>query len=182
MPRRYILLDRDGTINVDAHYLSDPDGVALLPGAAEGLRRMMAIGFGLVVLTNQSGIGRGYFDAARLAQVHARLIEVLRGQGVELAGIYVCPHGPRDDCACRKPLTGLVEQAVAELGLDPAMGFMIGDKAADVDLGCAVGARTILVRTGYGAEVERLAKARPDWVVDDLIGAASIIEQACAAT
>ncbi|MGE4529103.1 MAG: HAD-IIIA family hydrolase, partial [Rhodospirillaceae bacterium] len=87
-------LDRDGTINVDCHYLSDPAQVELLPGAAEGLKRLAAMGYALVVVTNQSGIARGYFDAARLVEIHARLAELLAAEGCILDGVYVRPHGP----------------------------------------------------------------------------------------
>ncbi|MGE5548219.1 MAG: D-glycero-beta-D-manno-heptose 1,7-bisphosphate 7-phosphatase [Solirubrobacterales bacterium] len=178
MTRRYVLVDRDGTINVDKHYLSDPDGLELIPGAAEGLRLLTEKGFGIAVLTNQSGVARGYFGAEQLERIHARLKEMLAEQGVQVAGIYICPHGPDDDCTCRKPLPGMVEQAVAELGFDPREAFMIGDKQADVDLGKAVGATAILVRTGYGAETEAKGKAKAkaaDYVVDDLRQAADLI-------
>ncbi|MFN3077243.1 MAG: D-glycero-beta-D-manno-heptose 1,7-bisphosphate 7-phosphatase [Alphaproteobacteria bacterium] len=175
MKKRYVLLDRDGTINFDAHYLSSPDQLKLLPGAGAGLRRMSALGLGLVVVTNQSGIARGYFTLDQLDAIHERLHRMLAAEGVRLDGLYVCPHGPREDCSCRKPRPGLVERAVAELGFDPAQGFMIGDKVADVKLGQAVGAETVLVRTGYGAEVERKGESNPDHVVDTLAEAAEII-------
>jgi len=164
-------LDRDGTINVDCHYLSDPAQVELLPGAAEGLKRLAAMGYALVVVTNQSGIARGYFDAARLDEIHARLAELLAAEGIVLDGVYVCPHGPGDACACRKPLPGLALAAAADLGLDLANSVMIGDKAADVGLGRAIGAKAaILVRTGYGVAQE--AEANADFTADSLAEAA----------
>ncbi|MBF0094730.1 MAG: D-glycero-beta-D-manno-heptose 1,7-bisphosphate 7-phosphatase [Alphaproteobacteria bacterium] len=175
MVRRFVLLDRDGTINVDTHYLSHPDQLDLLPGAVAGLKRMREMGLGLVVLTNQSGVGRGYFDHATVDAVHERLRAMLRAEGVEIDGIYVCPHAPDEDCACRKPLPGMIETAAARHGFDPAESFMIGDKVVDIDLGRSVGASTILVRTGYGAEVERQGKAAADHVVDSLIEAAEVI-------
>ncbi|MEO5373338.1 MAG: D-glycero-beta-D-manno-heptose 1,7-bisphosphate 7-phosphatase [Alphaproteobacteria bacterium] len=180
MTRRFVLLDRDGTINVDTHYLSHPDQLVLLPGAVEGLKRMRALGLGLVVLTNQSGVARGYFDEARVGEVHDHLLRMLGEEGVTIDGVYVCPHGPHDDCACRKPLPGMIEQAAADLGFIPRDSFMIGDKVADVDLGRCVGATTFLVRTGYGAEVERKGQARADHVVDSLADAADIIERTLA--
>jgi D-glycero-D-manno-heptose 1,7-bisphosphate phosphatase len=173
--RRFVLLDRDGTIIVEKHYLSDPDGVELIAGAAEGLRSLQRLGLGLVIVTNQSAIGRGYFDGARLAEIHARLAELLAAEGVRLDGVYVCPHHPDAGCACRKPAPGLVLQAAAELGFDPAECFVVGDMASDVGLGRAVGATSLLVRTGYGAETEARGEAAPDHVVDGLREAAELV-------
>jgi D-glycero-D-manno-heptose 1,7-bisphosphate phosphatase len=172
--RRFVLLDRDGTLIVERHYLSRPEDVQLLPGALAGLQRLRQLGLGLVVITNQSGIGRGYFDQAALDAVHARLRQLLQDGGVHLDGIYVCPHGPEDGCACRKPATGLVRQAAAELGFEPAEAFVIGDKASDVEMGRRLGATTLLVRTGYGREHEQ-GKVQADFVVDDLGAVAEVI-------
>ncbi|KAF0118684.1 MAG: histidinol phosphatase and related phosphatase [Rhodospirillaceae bacterium] len=177
MTRRYVLLDRDGTINVEAHYLSRPEQVVLLPGAVEGLRRLQSLGLGLIVLSNQSGIARGYFDMAQLEAVNARLNLLLAQEGVRLDGLYVCPHGPEEACACRKPRPGLVERAVRDHGFDPEAAYMVGDKLADIALGQAVQAVTILVRTGYGAAVEREGKIMPDFVADSLADAAILIER-----
>ncbi len=176
--RRFVLVDRDGTLNVEKHYLSDPDQLELLPGAAEGLRAFREMGFGIAVLTNQSGIARGYFDLDRLDQIHARLVQLLAAEGVAVDGIYLCPHGPDDDCACRKPLPGMVQQAQAEHGFDPAQSVMIGDKLVDVEMGKAVGALSILVRTGYGRTLEAEGKAgSADHVVDDLAEAAALVRR-----
>jgi D-glycero-D-manno-heptose 1,7-bisphosphate phosphatase len=174
--RRYVLLDRDGTINVDCDYLCDPRKLELIPGAADGLRRLAGLGLGLVVITNQSGVSRGLIQPEQLEAVQARLGQLLAGEGIGLDGIYSCPHGPADGCNCRKPLTGLVEQAARELHFDPRLAFMVGDKASDIELGRRVGAVTLLVRTGYGAETERAALARADHVVDDLAQAADVIQ------
>jgi D-glycero-D-manno-heptose 1,7-bisphosphate phosphatase len=167
------VLDRDGTINVERHYLADPDQVELVAGAAEGLRALRELGLELVVVTNQSGVGRGYFTERTLAAIHARLLACLAEQGVELDAIYVCPHAPTAGCRCRKPDTGLLERAARERGFDPREAFVIGDKASDVELGRRAGSTTILVRTGYGAEAAATAGA--DHVVDDLRGAARVI-------
>lgn len=174
--RRFVLLDRDGTLIVEKHYLADPDQVELIEGAAEGLRRLAARGLGLVIVTNQSGIGRGYFDAAKLAEIHERLLRELRAEGVVLDGIFLCPHHPDERCGCRKPATGLALQAAAELGFDPTRAFVVGDMASDVALGGALGATTLLVRTGHGAETLARGEARPDHVVADLREAAQRIE------
>ncbi len=169
-PRRFVLIDRDGTLNVERDYLSDPAGLELIPGSAEGLRLLRQLGLGLAVITNQSGIARGYFTLETLNSIHERLAKLLKTEGITLDGVYICPHGPDDDCDCRKPLPGLALQAAAELGFDPGQAFVIGDKAADVELGRAVGAKTILVSTGYGKGYE--GKCRPDHVADDLLAAA----------
>jgi D-glycero-D-manno-heptose 1,7-bisphosphate phosphatase len=175
--RRFVLLDRDGTLNEERHYLADPAGLVLYPGTVEGLRRLAGLGLGLIVVTNQSGIARGYFDHDALERVHDRLCEVLAAEGVFLEGIYVCPHGPDDGCSCRKPLPGMVEQAARDLGFDPARAFVIGDRPADVELGRAVGARSILVRTGYGAETAAAGTTEPDAIVEDLSEAAREIKR-----
>ncbi|MGQ0634645.1 MAG: D-glycero-alpha-D-manno-heptose-1,7-bisphosphate 7-phosphatase [Planctomycetaceae bacterium] len=187
--KRYVLLDRDGTINVERQYLSHPRQVELLPGAAAGLRAMQAAGLGLIVVTNQSGIARGYFDDERVDAIHRHLEKLLVAEGVTLEAIFYCPHAPDDGCACRKPRPGMVRAAAREYGLDPARAFVIGDKPCDIELGRAVGATTVMVRTGYGAHwaaelagVALLSVTRPcphpDHIVDDLREAAEVIERA----
>lgn len=168
-----MLLDRDGTLIVEKDYLSDPHQVELIPGAGEALRQLQQANWGICLVTNQSGIARGYFDVQRLAKVHDRLVQLLADFGVRLDGIYVCPHGPDDGCDCRKPLPGLVEQARAVHGFDPRESWVIGDKEADVSLAHAVGAKSILVRTGYGRAHEVQTDA--DFVVDNLPEAATLI-------
>jgi D-glycero-D-manno-heptose 1,7-bisphosphate phosphatase len=172
---RFAVLDRDGTIIVERHYLADPDGVELLPGVGAGLRRLRELGFGMIIATNQSGLGRGYFDTARLNQIHQRLADLLREQGVVLDGIYCCPHVPEDDCPCRQPKPGLIVQAASELGFDPAQCVVIGDKPCDIDLGRGVGAFTVLVKTGYGASFAISGDIGADAIADDLEHAAQIV-------
>ena len=173
--RGAVILDRDGTIVRERHYLSHPDQIELIPGVAEGLRHLAQAGLPLIVVTNQSAVGRGYFDAARLDEIHDRLRQLLAGEGVSLRGIYVCPHTPEDDCECRKPRTALVAVAVASGKFEPAESWVIGDKPCDIDLGRGIGARTILVRTGYGAKHEAAGDVRPDYVVDDVLAASRVI-------
>ncbi len=171
----FVVLDRDGTIIEEKFYLSDPDKVALVPGAAQGLRKMQDMGLGLIVVTNQSGIARGYLDEARLEQIHDRMKRLLSDEGVRLDRVYYCPHLPEEDCSCRKPKPGLIHRAAQDYGFEEKKAFVIGDKHCDIDLGRAVGATTILVRSGYGAELESDENMRPDHVVDDLVSAAEII-------
>jgi phosphoheptose isomerase len=170
----YIVLDRDGTVIVDKNYLASPDQVQLLPNAAAGLRRFHEMGYGLVLLTNQSGVGRGYFGEAAVNAVHRRLNELLTQEGIHLDGVYFCPHAPENECSCRKPRTGLFERAAAELDLDPAASIVIGDKPCDIDLGRSVGLTTVLVRTGYGAKYGDGAIV-PDFVADDLLNASEVV-------
>jgi len=159
--RPAIFLDRDGTMIEDPGYLSEPDEVRLLPGAGEAISMLNRAGLPVVVVTNQSGIGRGFFRAEKLGAIHARLGEVLAEEGARLDGIYFCPHLPRDKCRCRKPAPGMVERASAELGLDPEKSFVVGDKASDVGLARNVGAKAVLVMTGEGRdELKKLSPER----------------------
>ncbi|MGO9110274.1 MAG: D-glycero-alpha-D-manno-heptose-1,7-bisphosphate 7-phosphatase [Thermoguttaceae bacterium] len=175
--KKFVALDRDGTIIVERGYLLDPEQVELLPGAAEGMRAMCALGLTLVVVTNQSAVGRGYIDRVRLEEIHARLSELLAAEGVTIDGIYVCPHAPEDGCRCRKPLPTLLEQAARELGFDCRNCLVIGDKPCDIEMGRAAGAKTLLVRTGYGAENEATRAAMPDYFADDLFQAARLVQR-----
>jgi D-glycero-D-manno-heptose 1,7-bisphosphate phosphatase len=173
--RGFVLLDRDGTVNREVNYLSDPDEVELYPGTGPGLQRLQERGFGLIIVTNQSGLNRGIFDAATLLAVHERLVALLAEFGVEVAAIYVCPHRPEEGCSCRKPKPGLVEQAVADFGFDPRAAYVVGDKPCDIDLGHNIGATTFLVRTGYGSLFADAPDLRPHHIVDDLNHAADVI-------
>jgi D-glycero-D-manno-heptose 1,7-bisphosphate phosphatase len=172
----FALIDRDGTLIVERNYLSEPDDVELIPGAAAALKRLQDIGCGICLVTNQSGIARGFFDFEQLGRIHARLEELLDSFGVQLDGIFVCPHVPEDDCVCRKPLPGMVRQAAAIHQFDPREAWVIGDKESDVLTGHGVGAQTILVLTGYGTQYCR--DTRADFVADDLAGAADLIVRA----
>jgi D-glycero-D-manno-heptose 1,7-bisphosphate phosphatase len=172
---KFVVLDRDGTLIYERHYLSEVAQVELLPGAIEGLQRFVAMGWQLVVVTNQSGIGRGYFDTDRLGQIHQRLRSLLADGGIALAGIYHCPHQPEDGCDCRKPAPGMLHQAAQNLDFDLSKCIVIGDKPCDIELGQAVGATTVLVRTGYGAEVAAQGSAQPDYVVQNLSDAAETL-------
>ncbi len=173
---RFVVLDRDGTINVEREYLSDPDKLELLPGVANGLRHLRKLGLGLVVITNQSGIGRGFFDWARLELIHQRLYALLAAEDIKLDDIYVCPHHPNDECSCRKPQPELLLKAAQEHHFNPSEAFVIGDNIVDIELGRQVGATTLLVRTGYGAQVAEQMEANWDYAVDDLESAAVVIE------
>lgn len=174
--KRFVILDRDGTIIIERNYLSNHNQVELIPNAVSGLKKLRDLGLGLLVITNQAGVGRGYFSLNDLKLIHKRMIDLLAIEGVTLDGIYFCPHVPEDNCNCRKPKLGLIEKAAKEHNFDPKVSFVIGDKAIDIELGQKMGAQTFLVRTGYGAEVEKQNLAKPDYIVDDLLQASDIIK------
>lgn len=138
MPRRALLLDRDGTLIVDVGYPRDPDAVVLLPGAAAALAALPA-DVALVIVTNQSGLARGRITLAEADAVQARVEALFSAAGVRFAGVFRCPHGPDDDCPCRKPRPGLVLEAIAALDLDPTQAVIVGDKPSDLAAGAAVG-------------------------------------------
>lgn len=144
-PKRAVFLDRDGTIIEDREYLSDPGGVALMPGAKVWLGRLQESGYALIVITNQSGIGRGYYTEEDYRRVTERMVEVL---GVPLAGIYHCPHEPEANCECRKPAPDLIFRAAAEHDLDLESSWMVGDTEGDVLAGLNAGCRAVLIGTG----------------------------------
>jgi len=169
---RVVVLDRDGTIVVDRNYLDDPAALEFEPGAVDGLRSLYAQGYRLVVVTNQSGIGRGLFSEQRLHEIHDRLCVMAESVGVRLEGIYYCPHTPEDGCQCRKPSIALLNQAAAELRFDPSSAVVIGDKLSDVEFGRRASATTILIAKKM-PEIDSAVK--PDYVVSNLIQAGQII-------
>lgn len=140
-----VFLDRDGTVIVDRGYLENPDDVDLLPGAADAMLRLRKAGFSLVLITNQSGIGRGYFSQATVERQHKRLAALLAQAGVTLDDIRVCPHAPGENCECRKPSPKLLQDAADKLQVNLARSFMIGDKPSDIAAGRNAGCRTVLV-------------------------------------
>jgi D-glycero-D-manno-heptose 1,7-bisphosphate phosphatase len=161
MTKRAVFLDRDGTINVDVGYPSRYDQVTIYAASFEALRKINAAGFLAVVVTNQSGIGRGFLTEDDLRDIHARMAEDFLARGARLDAFYYCPHYDlseipryRLDCPCRKPKPEMARRAAAELGLDLSRSYMIGDKVEDVEFGLAAGASPILVRTGYGTSAE----------------------------
>jgi D-glycero-D-manno-heptose 1,7-bisphosphate phosphatase len=170
---RFVVLDRDGTMVVDRHYLSDPDGLEFLPGAAEGLRSMYQQGCRLVVISNQSGVGRGMFSIDALERMNVKLMQMVEQAGARLERIYFCPHRPEDGCSCRKPGTGLMSTAANDLGFDPREAVVIGDKSSDVEFGRSCGAVTVLI--DLDPTSERARSSHADHVVPDLREAARIV-------
>jgi len=178
--RPAVFLDRDGTLIEERNYLDRLDLIAPLPGVAGALTRLRDAGFALVLVTNQAGVARGYFVRA----AHEHLAALFARDGIVLDGYYYCPHHPegvveayRRLCRCRKPAPGMVEEAARDLDLDVARSFVIGDKWLDVELAKNAGARGILVRTGYGADIEAEPPRglQPFAIVDTLADAADVI-------
>ncbi len=157
MASKAVFLDRDGTLNEEMGYVNHLDRFVLLPRVGQAIRLLNEHGFKAVVITNQSGVARGYFTESLLHQVHQRMEDLLKKEGAHLDGIYYCPHHPdagtppyRQKCRCRKPDTGLVETAVKELGVDCSKSYVIGDRGAELEFAHRIGAKGILVLTGYG--------------------------------
>jgi len=174
--RRAVFLDRDGTILVERAWLSDPAEAELIPGAAAALRRLSDAGWALVVITNQSGIARGYYGESEYRAVERRLDELLAAEGVSLAASEHCPHHPQftGPCDCRKPGLALFRRAADTLGIELAGSVFIGDRPGDVIPASSLGGAGILVLTGYGAG--HVADVPPAVrVVPDLAAAADLI-------
>jgi len=173
-----IFLDRDGTLIEEREYLADPAAVALFPGVGPALRALQQTGYKLVVVTNQSGIGRGYYTEEAMHRVNQRMLDMLASEGVRFEKVYYAPEAPGQPSRGRKPSPQFLFDARDELKLALPQSYMIGDKLIDLECGWNAGVgRSILVRTGYGAKVERdapeaLARA---WVADDLTAAATMI-------
>ena len=191
MGRRAIIMDRDGTLCDEVGYVNHVERLRVPPRSVEAVRRANEAGFQTVVVTNQAGVARGYFEESLVLDVHDRLRAVLEEGGARLDGVYYCPHHPsvgaapyHTVCACRKPGTGMLERARDEMGIDLTRSFMVGDTIKDIEAGQRAGATTILVRTGYGrGEIEHHSASwdvRPDHIADDLFEAVTWILESVA--
>lgn len=179
--KRAVFLDRDGTINEDVDHLNDPSDVRLIPGAAEGIKKINNLGSAVVVVTNQSAIARGMLTEKALDEIHTVLIKKLSAEGAKVDALYYCPHHPEGivkeyaiECECRKPNTGMIKKALVDLNLSANGGFMVGDATSDILAGARAGLRTILVKTGYGGS-DKKYEVKPDFIATDLNEAADII-------
>jgi D,D-heptose 1,7-bisphosphate phosphatase len=183
--RPAIFLDRDGTINEEASYITRPEQLKLLPGAAEGVRKMRAAGYRIVVVTNQPVIARGDCTTEQLLRIHDHMEMELSREGAFLDGIYYCPHHPdkgfageraelKMECDCRKPGDGMLRRAARELNLDLTQSWLIGDRTGDIQAAHTCGIRSILLRTGMGGSDEHY-DAAPDYTFDDLLAAADFV-------
>lgn len=169
-----MFLDRDGVLNRDAPgFVTRPDGLHILPGAAKAVALLKQAGFRVVVATNQSGVGRGLMTEDDLQAVHEKLLRELSAEGGRLDAIYYCPHTPWDGCDCRKPLPGMLLRASADHGLDLTRCYFIGDKPTDISAGKAAGCRTVLVLSGLEPTYRpEMFPDRPDHVCADVLEAA----------
>lgn len=172
-----MFLDRDGTLNHDPGYLGDTKAFRFLPGAIDALKRLKDAGYLIFVVSNQSGIARGFFGVDTLRRIHDRMAAGLRERGVTLDGIYYCPHHPDEQCPCRKPSPRMVLDAAQGFGVDLGRSYFIGDRVSDIDTGINAGCGTVLVLTGAGEQSRAALAANrsPDYIAADLTAAADWI-------
>jgi|SRR5688572_17583938 len=174
-----IFMDRDGTVSEEVGYMYHAGLFRLFPWTGEAVRKINASGMKSVLITNQSGIDRGYFPQSMLNEVHQVLQQGLKQSEAQLDAIYYCPHAPERNCDCRKPKPGLILRAAEDLGLDLSSSFMVGDRYLDVRAADAAGIRSVLVRTGDGvSEVEKyggMPGPQPRFVADNLLAAVEAI-------
>ena len=184
--RGAVFVDRDGTISNEVGYIRDPDQFQLMPKSAEAVKLIHESGLKIIVITNQAGVAKGFFTEEMVDQVNKKMEKLLSVQGAYLDGIYYCPHHPegvvesyRKTCDCRKPASGLLEQASREHDIDLTVSYMVGDKLTDMECANKAGVKGILVLTGYGKDVhkkiESLNTKKPEYVEDDLFDAAKWI-------
>jgi len=170
-----VFIDRDGTINRDVPYCRQPEDFELLPGVTEGIRLLNEHGFKVVVITNQSGIARGYFTQEMLAKIHDTMRSELAKYGAHLDAIYYCPHHPDSHCSCRKPQPAMLFRAARELSLDISHSYVVGDNDMDIQMGKTAGCKTILVLESAEAERKRKRNPEPDFVAHTVYDAATWI-------
>lgn len=178
-----VFLDRDGTVIQERGYLNHPDALELISGAADAVALLNRSGFKIIVVSNQSGVARGYFPEDLLQSLHQKMSALLAKRGARLDAIYYCPHHPcageppyRKDCDCRKPKTGMLERAAEEFPIDVAQSYLVGDKMSDMQTAKNAGCKAVLVMTGYGKGEWEFNRARvpsaPDYIAADLLDAA----------
>jgi len=169
-----IFLDRDGVIIKEKNFLINPDEIKFYPGSIDALRSL-GDDYAKVVVSNQSGVSRGYFSENDVKTFNLSLDIALKEFDITIDGWYFCPHGPDDGCECRKPKTGLIVRAADDLGLDLKNSWMIGDKSSDIQAGSSAGLKTILVKTGYGGNEANAVEVFPTFIADDLLAAVAYI-------
>ncbi|MDZ4786100.1 MAG: HAD-IIIA family hydrolase [bacterium] len=165
-----VFVDRDGTINKEVDYLCDPEKFEILPGVVEGLKKFQDSGFKIIVITNQPGIGFGYYERGDLFKVNARFLEIAGKAEIKISKIYYCPHTKADICDCRKPAIGMLLRAKEEMNVDLSKSFVIGDTTSDILAGKNAGCKTILVKTGKAGKDE-IYDVLPDLIAEDLLDA-----------
>ena len=180
--QRAVFLDRDGTLNVEKEYLYQPEAFEFIPGAPEAVRLLRDGGYKVIVVTNQSGVARGYFGPRQVEALHRHIQTLLKPFGTRIDAFYYCPHHPtqgqgeyRVECDCRKGQPGMLLKAAREHHLALDRSYMIGDKAADIEAGARAGCHAILVATGYGCTEAQAASLWHPWQATDLLAAARMI-------
>ena len=177
MKKRFVILDRDGTIIKHKHHLTNINEVKLIPNVAKAIKKLNSLGLGTIIVTNQSVVGRSEISLSDLELIHKKILHLLSAEGAFIDAIYFCPHKPEDNCSCSKPKFGLINDAIKDHNFDPKLCFVVGDNKTDIELGENLGATTILVKTGYGAKVAREKLITPNIVVNNLYSAVSFIEK-----
>ncbi|MGB8656408.1 MAG: HAD family hydrolase [Candidatus Zixiibacteriota bacterium] len=177
MPSKTAFLDRDGTIIEEKDFIKTPDQIEFIPGSVDAVKILRDLGYKIIVISNQSGVGRGILTEQMVRRVNESFLVRLREEDAPADGLYFCPHNPEDGCDCRKPTTGMIKKAVLEHKLNLRDAVVIGDKLTDVELGKNIGAKTILVLTGYGKKeldklVDMVPSRKPDFVAANLLDAA----------
>lgn len=177
---RLLILDRDGVINRDsAAFIKSPEEWIPIPGSLKAIAHANQLGFRVVVISNQSGVARGLFDIGQLNKIHAHMLDEIARFGGRVEAVFFCPHGPDDDCECRKPRPGLLLDVGRRLGIDLKSAILVGDRETDMAAASAVGAKKILVKTGHGREaLDSMNDLSGITVCDDLAGAVESLRNA----
>jgi D-glycero-D-manno-heptose 1,7-bisphosphate phosphatase len=179
--RKVVFIDRDGVINVDLwKYVETWKQFRFEKGALDALKTLTEKDFDIYIISNQAGVGDGVFTEAAMWQVHEKMITAMAKRGIKIKGARFCTHGKKERCECRKPKTLLLEKAMAGVTFDKNRTFFVGDKLSDLETGRNFGIRTLLVRTGYGADTEKklTKRLRPEHIADHLLAAVPIILKA----
>jgi D-glycero-D-manno-heptose 1,7-bisphosphate phosphatase len=172
---RAVFLDRDGTINIDSGYVHKPEDFRFVKNAVKGLKKLYGMGFKLVIVTTQAGIGLGYYKKEDFYALNRKMLKILDEEGVKISRIYFCPHRKDQNCDCRKPGIALIKEAEKDLNIELKESYIIGDSAADIEAGKRAGVKTILVKTGQTVGDGR--NFSPDYTAEDLLEAAGYIEK-----
>lgn len=174
--RPAVFFDRDGVIIVDKGYQVESDAIEFFPDAITALKEIDGR-FMKVVISNQSGVARGYFTSEDVRKFDGLIAQKLKENGIWFDNWYFCPHGPDDGCACRKPEPGMIIRAETEMGIDLKNSWIIGDKSSDIKAGQAAGIKTILIKTGYAGREPGAENVRPDFISDSLLHAVETINR-----
>jgi len=171
-----VILDRDGTIILEKQkYITKPEQISFLPGSIDGMKKIYNAGFNIIIITNQSVVGRGIISKNQLEKIHESIIQKLLEKKIKLKGIFYCPHNPNVGCICRKPNIGLVTQATKDLNFNTKSSFLVGDQKTDIELAKKINSTSILVLTGQGKKFEKELKNQANYIANNLSDAADLI-------